>query len=121
MVTTHYIGQAQSQARSDSQTEERGSVHFKRSAALPQISPAFKDLQKALTDDASLFALYVRPDVNSYAPYAGNFKLNTTTLLSTWNVADWFKKMNLPTDSITELDAEGDRGAVQQLRAAQTV
>jgi hypothetical protein len=36
-------------------------------------------------------------------------------------VADWFRKMNMPTDSITELDVEGDRGAVQQLRAAQTV
>jgi peptide/nickel transport system substrate-binding protein len=59
---------------------------------IPSRVSAFKDLQKALIDDSSLFALYVRPDVNSYAPYAGNFKLNTTTLLSTWNVADWFKK-----------------------------
>jgi hypothetical protein len=35
-------------------------------------------------------------------------------------VANWFKKMNMPTDSITELDVEGDRGNVQQLRAMQT-
>jgi hypothetical protein len=35
-------------------------------------------------------------------------------------VANWFKKMNMPTDSITELDIEGDRGNVQQLRKMQT-
>jgi cytochrome c5 len=27
-------------------------------------------------------------------------------------VAAWFKKMNLPTDSITKLELEGDRGAI---------
>jgi peptide/nickel transport system substrate-binding protein len=53
---------------------------------------AFKNLQKEMTDDASIFGLYVRPDVNSYAPYAGNFKLNSTNALSVWNVADWFRK-----------------------------
>jgi peptide/nickel transport system substrate-binding protein len=53
---------------------------------------AFKDLQKAMIEDGSIFGLYVRPDVNSYAPYAGNFKLNSTNSLSVWNIADWFKK-----------------------------
>ena len=36
-------------------------------------------------------------------------------------VADWFRKMNMPTDSITELDVEGDRGTVQQLQEAAAV
>jgi hypothetical protein len=29
--------------------------------------------------------------------------------------------MNMPTDTISQLDLEGDRGAVQELRAVQTV
>lgn len=28
-------------------------------------------------------------------------------------VASWFEKMGMPTDSITELDLEGERGSVQ--------
>ena len=36
-------------------------------------------------------------------------------------VVDWFRKMNMPTDSITQLDIEGDRGSVQQLRETQAV
>jgi peptide/nickel transport system substrate-binding protein len=59
---------------------------------IPTRVAAFHDLQKAMIDDASLFGLYIRPDVNSYAPYAGNFKLNSTNSLSDWNVADWYKK-----------------------------
>lgn len=53
---------------------------------------AFKDMQKAMVDDGSMIGLYVRPDVVSYAPYAGNFKLNSTGSLGVWNIADWFKK-----------------------------
>jgi hypothetical protein len=34
-------------------------------------------------------------------------------------VANWFNSMGMPTDSISELDMEGDRGTVQELRAAQ--
>ena len=37
------------------------------------------------------------------------------------SVAAWFRKMNMPTDSITELDVEGDRGSVQQLQVAAAV
>ena len=53
---------------------------------------AFKDLQKAMIDDASIFGLYVRPDVTSSAPYAGNYKDNSGFSLTVWNVADWFRK-----------------------------
>ena len=28
--------------------------------------------------------------------------------------ADWFQKMGMPTDSVTELELEGDRGAVKK-------
>jgi peptide/nickel transport system substrate-binding protein len=59
---------------------------------IPSRVSAFNDLQKAMADDASIFALYVRPDVNSFAPYVGNFKLNTTSSVSVWNAADWFRK-----------------------------
>jgi hypothetical protein len=34
------------------------------------------------------------------------------------SVTSWFKKMNLPTDSVTELDMEGDRGEIHELHAA---
>jgi peptide/nickel transport system substrate-binding protein len=59
---------------------------------IPTRVAAFKDLQKAMIDDGSIFGLYVRPEVNSYAPYAGNFKANASSSLTTWNVPDWFKK-----------------------------
>src|SRR3954471_22521689 len=29
--------------------------------------------------------------------------------------ADWFQKMRMPTDSVTELELEGDRGAIKQV------
>jgi ABC-type transport system substrate-binding protein len=63
---------------------------------IPTRVAAFKDLQKAMIDDGSIFALYVRPEVNSVAPYAGNFKLNSSSSLTTWNVPDWFKKSGPP-------------------------
>jgi peptide/nickel transport system substrate-binding protein len=53
---------------------------------------AFKRMQDEMLKDWSFIGLEVRPDVNAYAPYAGNFAINPTSALSSWNTADWYRK-----------------------------
>jgi len=52
---------------------------------------AFKRMQDEMLKDWSFIGLEVRPDVNAYAPYAGNFAINPTSGLSVWNFADLFR------------------------------
>ena len=51
---------------------------------------AFKQMQDEMLKDWTFVGLEVRPDVNAYAPYAGNFAINPTSALSVWNFADLF-------------------------------
>ena len=51
---------------------------------------AFKQMQDEMLKDWTFIGLEVRPDVNAYAPYAGNFAINPTSALSIWNFADLF-------------------------------
>lgn len=53
---------------------------------------AFNRMQKEMLSDWSFIGLEVRPDVNIYAPFAGNFAINPTSGLSVWNFADLYRK-----------------------------
>jgi len=53
---------------------------------------AFNRMQTEMLSDWSFIGLEVRPDVNAYASYAGNFAINPTGALSVWNFGDLFRK-----------------------------
>ncbi len=52
---------------------------------------AFKRMQDEMLKDWSFIGLEVRPDVNAYATFAGNFTINPTAGTSVWNFADLFR------------------------------
>ena len=56
------------------------------------------------------------PKVKGYRSFANLTEGKVVCIMeapSKGDVTDWFKKMNMPVDSIVELEFEGDRGTVR--------
>jgi peptide/nickel transport system substrate-binding protein len=57
---------------------------------IAQRQALYEQAQTEWIDFAPTVQLYVRPEVNTYATYFGNFAITANSSLAIWNMPDWF-------------------------------